>query len=126
MHRKVTSVSKLPANPMSTTINNERNSYLLKRSDTALQIEDVNTGSGFKYADSCRQTIFWEVYQPTADSEKSVMRVSWRFEWIDKPWVGSGSIQETSTKKVQQTVVFGGSFITQQGKGGGHLDHQHH
>ena len=68
MHRKVTSISKLPSNPMSTTINNERNSYLLKRDDTSLQIEDVNTGSGFKYADSSRQTIYWEVYQPTPES----------------------------------------------------------
>ena len=37
---------------------------------------------------------------------------------------GAGSMM--LWKKVQQTVVFGGSFITQQGKGGGHLDHQHH
>ena len=52
--RKVTSVSKLPSNPMSTTINSERHSYVLKKSDVALQIEDVYTGSGFKYADSSR------------------------------------------------------------------------
>jgi len=39
-HRKVTSIAKLPSNAMSTTINNERNSYLLKLSDTELVIED--------------------------------------------------------------------------------------
>ena len=54
MHRKVTSLSKLPSNPMSTTINSERNSYVLKKDDVALQIEDVYTGTGFKYADSSR------------------------------------------------------------------------
>ena len=54
LHRKVTSVSKLPSNPMSTTIDSERNSYVLKKDDVALQIEDVYTGSGFKYADSSR------------------------------------------------------------------------
>ena len=64
------------------------------------------TGSGFKYADSSRQTILWEVYQPTPESEKSVLRVSWRFEWISKPWVGSDSIKNTSTKKVVQTVAY--------------------
>ena len=36
MTRKVTSVSKLPSNPMSTTINSERNSFLLKKDDMAL------------------------------------------------------------------------------------------
>ena len=35
-HRRVTSVSKLPSNPLSTTINDERNSYLMVKSDTAL------------------------------------------------------------------------------------------
>lgn len=87
LHRKVTSVSKLPSNPMSSTVNDERNSYVLMQSDLGLQIEDVHTGSGFKYADTTRSTLLWEVYQPTADSEKSVLRVSWRFEWLNKPWL---------------------------------------
>ena len=38
---------------------------------------------------------------------------------------GAGAGSMMLWKKVQQTVVFGGSFITQQGKGGGHVD-QHH
>ena len=105
-HRKTTSVAKLPSNAMSTHIDNTRNSYLLKMTDTKLIIEEVNTGEGFKYADSSKATIRWEVYMPTAESEKSVMRVSWKFEWISKPWVGSSSIEETSTKKVKQTVAY--------------------
>ena len=34
------------------------------------------------------------------------MRVSWRFEWLEKPWLGADSIHTTSTKKVYQTVAY--------------------
>lgn len=51
-HRQVVSVAKLPKNPVSSTIDNKRNSYLLQFSDTALAIQDTNDGSGFMYADA--------------------------------------------------------------------------
>lgn len=78
-HRVITSIDKLPSNPLSTTVENTRNSYLLQKSDTELVVEDMNTGAGFKYADTALTRIRWEIYQPTASSQKSVLRVSWKF-----------------------------------------------
>ena len=78
-HRVITSIDKLPSNPLSTTVENTRNSYLLQKSDTELVVEDMNMGAGFKYANTALTRIRWEIYQPTASSQKSVLRVSWKF-----------------------------------------------
>ena len=105
-HRVVKSKSKLPQNPVSSYIDNVRNSYLLTMTDTALVIQDVNTGSGFKFADSSMTKLRWEVYQPNANSTRCVLRNSWHFEWIKKPWVTSGDIYDLTEQKIHETINY--------------------
>ena len=99
--------SQLPSNVLSDTIDNTRNSYLLEASKKSLIIKDVITGSGFHWADSFKTSFLWEVYQ-TAESEahQSVLRQSWVFEWVDEPWVGSGTIHDNAVDKVTTTAKY--------------------
>jgi len=35
-----------------------------------------------------------------------VLRISWKFEWVSKPWVGAGQIEDTSEIKIRSTIAY--------------------
>ena len=68
-----------PGNPLTSYVDTERSSYLLELSPTAMVIEGVTRSSGFEYADTFVTRHRWEAYQPSPDSNGSVLRHSWYF-----------------------------------------------
>lgn len=105
-HKTYKARSKLPDNPVSKFIKLKKDQYLLTKDSTRLEIWDVNSGSGFHDADSSISNVRWEVYQPEKDRAQTVMRCSWKFHWVDKPWIGASTVKSVTTKKVTETTRY--------------------
>ncbi len=58
--------------------------YLVTHSDTAIVIQETQMYYNHTGMDTYVTFVRWEVYQPTVDCPKSVMRRSYAFKWLKK------------------------------------------
>lgn len=105
--RTTTSTSPLPQNQLGITkINFKKVSYLLERNETSVVYLDYYYNSGFTMADRIATMVLYELYQPSADSQKCVWRASWSYEWNEKPWIGVNIMVNLVTEKVEETANY--------------------
>ena len=75
----------MPTNPLYDWLENEKNCYLLEKSDTTIKYESQDKSKGMPYVDQLVWKIRYEVYAMSADAKKSVIRFSYNLEWIEEP-----------------------------------------
>ena len=45
----------------------------------------------------------WEVLTPDVESEQVVVRMSYKIQWVNKPWLLGGQIEDAIINKVRLT-----------------------
>jgi len=66
------------------------------RSKKQLVIDEINIGSGYPYSSTFNIYTRWEIYSPSEDANQSILRHSWKLEWVDEPWVVSKIIYKVA------------------------------
>ena len=104
--RDIESKVKLPPNPFFTYARNVSYNFLLRQDETGMIVYLDNKVSGALYADAIDSWLRWEVYQPTPQSTRAVIRNSYGMAWNYKPWVATGLMWECAEKKIKESIEY--------------------
>lgn len=96
----------IDSNPFADYLDSVRTSHLLELTPTSLIIEVDNDGYDHIYSDRYVSKWRWEVYQPIADSEKSVLRQIFKFSWINKPMFIADRIEQEAIKMIKSHTSY--------------------
>ena len=69
-------------------------------------VDEYTIAHGASYVDSFTINARWEVYSLAPDSAKSILRHSWKFVWVNKPYIISGPMHDMGVAKVEKSLDY--------------------
>ena len=96
----------LPPNPFLKHGTAQKHFLLLRKTETEMDVAIRVTQSGFPYADAAEMLQIWEYKQVNPQSKHVGLRISWKMDWINRPWMLDKLLVSLAHDKLLEAVDF--------------------